>query len=159
MAVVPAAPEAIDRRGGAAFGALVHAILADTSFDAGEAELEEIAQRESRILGLEADDVTAAVATVQRVLGHELLRRAGRAAARGGCRRETPVTLTLDDGTLVEGVVDLAFEEEGTWTVVDYKTDRELQLGEDVYRRQIALYAAAIATATHSAVRGVLLRL
>ena len=34
-------------------------------------------------------------------------------SARGACRRETPVTCTLPDGTLVEGVVDLAFEEHG----------------------------------------------
>ena len=63
------------------------------------------------------------------MLGHDLLARARRAAARGACRRETPVTLTLEDGTLVEGVVDLAFEEDGAWIVVDYKTDRELAVG------------------------------
>jgi hypothetical protein len=28
------------------------------------------------------------------------------------CRRETPVLLTLDDGSLVEGVVDLTFRED-----------------------------------------------
>ena len=50
---------------------------------------------------------------------------------------------------LVEGIVDLAFEEHGAWTVVDYKTDRELAAaGEDRYRRQVALYASAIAQAT-----------
>ena len=32
----------------------------------------------------------------------------------------------MPDGTLVEGIVDLAFEEAGEWTVVDYKTDREI---------------------------------
>ena len=48
-------------------------------------------------------------------------------------------------------VVDLAFEENGVWTVVDYKTDREIESeGEDRYRRQIALYATAIANATGS---------
>jgi len=57
---------------------------------------------------------------------HDVLVRARGADARGACRRETPVTLTLPDGTLIEGVVDLAFEEGGEWTVVDYKTDREI---------------------------------
>jgi len=28
----------------------------------------------------------------------------------------------MSDGLIVEGVVDLAFEEQGKWTVVDYKT-------------------------------------
>ena len=84
-------------------------------------------------------DATAAADVVERVLAHDLLVRARRATARGACRRETPVTLTLEDGTLVEGVVDLAFEEDGEWTVVDYKTDREIATaGEDQYRRQLA---------------------
>jgi ATP-dependent exoDNAse (exonuclease V) beta subunit len=73
------------------------------------------------------------------------LRRARAAEARGRCRRETPITRKLADGTLVEGVVDLAFEENGTWIVVDYKTDRELRAaGIEQYRRQVALYAEAI---------------
>ena len=45
------------------------------------------------------------------------------------------------------------------WTVVDYKTDRELATeGEDRYRRQVALYATAIARATGRPARGVLVR-
>jgi len=55
--------------------------------------------------------------------------------------------------------VDLAFEEQGAWTVVDYKTDRELAaVGEDRYRRQVALYVSAIAQATGQRARGVLVR-
>ena len=50
---------------------------------------------------------------------------------------------------MLEGIVDLAFEQDGAWTVVDYKTDREIAaLGEERYRRQVALYASAIAQAT-----------
>ena len=76
------------------------------------------------------------------------------------CRRETPLTLSLADGTLVEGVVDLAFEENGAWTIVDYKTDRELAAaGEDRYRRQVALYASAVAQATGKPATGVLIRI
>jgi ATP-dependent helicase/nuclease subunit A len=70
------------------------------------------------------------------------------------------VTLTLEDGTLVEGVVDLAFEEDGGWVVVDYKTDREIATaGEEQYRRQVAVYASAIARATGAPASGVLLRI
>ena len=69
------------------------------------------------------------------------------------------MTFTLPDDTLVEGIVDLAFEENGTWTVVDYKTDRELAAaGEEQYRRQVALYAAAIARATGQPASGVMVR-
>jgi ATP-dependent helicase/nuclease subunit A len=85
--------------------------------------------------------------------------RARAAEARGACRRETPVTCMLPDGTMIEGIVDLAFEEQGGWTVVDYKTDRELAAaGEDRYRRQVALYASAIALATGQPANGVLIR-
>ena len=74
------------------------------------------------------------------------------------CRRETPLTLRADDGTLVEGVVDLAFRDGDGWMVVDFKTDQELAGRADVYRRQVALYARAIALATGQPARGVLLR-
>jgi ATP-dependent exoDNAse (exonuclease V) beta subunit len=55
-------------------------------------------------------------------------------------------------------VVDLAFEHDGAWTVVDYKTDREIAtLGEERYRRQVALYASAIAQATGAPCDGIVL--
>jgi ATP-dependent helicase/nuclease subunit A len=65
----------------------------------------------------------------------------------------------MADGALIEGVVDLAFEEAGEWIVVDYKTDREVaQSGEDRYRRQVAFYASAIAQATGQPAHGILMR-
>ena len=147
------------RRGGAAFGALVHAVLAQAPFDATPSELEQIATVEARVLGADEPEAAAAAEVVTRVFAHDLIDQARRASARGACRRETPVTLTLPDGTLVEGVVDLAFEQYGVWWVVDYKTDRDLaEAGEEQYRAQIALYAAAIGAATGSPVAGCLLR-
>jgi len=148
-----------ERPGGARFGELVHAILAAAPLDAGRAAIEAIADVHGRILSAPDEEIAAAIEAVQKVLGHELLARARAADARQACRRETPVTCTLADGTMIEGIVDLAFEEAGSWTVVDYKTDRELAtLGEDRYRRQIALYASAIAQATAQQARGVLVR-
>jgi ATP-dependent exoDNAse (exonuclease V) beta subunit len=145
--------------GGAAFGALVHAILAQASFDATREALDEVARIEARVLGLREGEAAAAVLKVERVLRHALLARARAAAARGVCRRETPVTCRLPDGAILEGIVDLAFEEHGRWIVVDYKTDRELAAdGAERYRRQVALYAAAIAQATGAAAAGVILR-
>jgi len=91
---------------------------------------------------------------VARALAHPILERARHADA---CRRETPVTLGEEDG-LTEGVVDLAFREGEVWTVVDFKTDRELAESLPLYRRQVSLYAAAIAAATGQPARGVLLR-
>jgi ATP-dependent helicase/nuclease subunit A len=148
------------RPGGARFGELVHAMLASAPLDANRVAIGGLAEIQGRILSAEDDEVAAAIDTVDRVLAHPLLGRARAAEARRACRRETPVTCTLSDGTMIEGVVDLAFEEEGSWTVVDYKTDRELaSLGEDRYRRQIGLYASAIAQATAQPTRGVLIRI
>ena len=69
------------------------------------------------------------------------------------------MAIRLADGVLVEGVVDAAFVEDGVWTVVDFKTDVELANRLDEYRRQVALYAAAIAGATGAPARGVLLQI
>ena len=91
------------------------------------------------------------------MLTHALLDKAREAAKRGECRRETPATWRDEEGTLVEGVVDLAFREGGAWTVVDFKTDRELEGGVDVYREQVALYAKVVAEATGETARGVLM--
>ncbi len=149
----------MERPSGPEFGTLVHAVLARMPFEATRADLNDIAALEARVLGMSADDALAAGAIAEGVLGHDLLARARRAAARGACRRETPVTLTLEDGTLVEGVVDLAFEEDGAWIVVDYKTDRELAVGDGPYRRQLAAYASAIAQATGAPASGILARI
>jgi ATP-dependent exoDNAse (exonuclease V) beta subunit len=148
------------RAGGAPFGVVVHSVLAQTPFDASRSLLDDIAAREARLLGLSDAEATAAAEAAEQILAHDILARARAAAARGVCRRESPVICTLDDGTLIEGFVDLAFEEEGKWTVVDFKTDR--QIGEDGierYRRQVALYASAIQRATGRPAMGMLVRI
>ena len=148
-----------DRPGGARFGELVHAVLASTPLDAGREAVRALTEVQARILSAPPEEVATATDLVAGVLAHELLARARAAAARGLCRRETPLTLSLADGTLIEGVVDLAFEEGGAWTIIDYKSDRELAAaGEDRYRRQVALYALAVAQATGKPARGILIR-
>lgn len=144
--------------GGAAFGTLVHAVLAQVAFDAAADVVERIAATEATVLGLSAVDAAMAARKVVRVLAHPLLARARAAAARGACRRETAVTMQLPDGTLMEGVVDLAFEEDGAWVVVDYKTDREMSGAEEQYQRQVAAYAAAVSAAVGKPASGVLMR-
>ena len=44
----------------------------------------------------------------------------------GRCDRELPIVWKAPDGTLIEGTIDLAFEDLSGLTVVDFKTDREL---------------------------------
>ena len=62
-------------------------------------------------------------------------------------------------GVLVEGVLDLAFEDQDGWTVLDFKTDRELSTAEEQYRRQVRIYAAAVNRATGRPAKGVIVRL
>jgi len=71
-----------------------------------------LADVHSRILSAPEEETAAAARTVSDVLAHPVLGRARAAEARGACRRETPITCTLPDGMMIEGVVDLAFEEE-----------------------------------------------
>jgi len=136
------------RPGGVRFGELVHGTLAAVPLDADPRTIDGLVEVHARIVSATPEETAAARATVGRVLAHELLARARAADARGACRRETPVTCTLEDGTLLEGIVDLAFEEDRGWTIVDYKTDRELASAEQIYRRQVGLYASAIGRAT-----------
>jgi ATP-dependent exoDNAse (exonuclease V) beta subunit len=148
------------RPGGQRFGALVHALLAVVDLNAdGDATLRRLAKQQGRIVGASDAEVAAAGDAVFAALAHPLLRRAAAAALRGELRRETPVWLRLADGTLAEGVVDLAFRENGAWTVVDFKTDRDLEAHRASYQVQVRLYAAAIAAATGEAASGVLLAL
>ena len=62
--------------------------------------------------------------------------------------------LTLDDGSLVEGVVDLAFHENtpdfAGWTVVDFKTDREFEASSARYIAQVRVYSEAVGATTGS---------
>ena len=71
------------------------------------------------------------------------MKRAHAAAKVGCCYREPPLTLKLGDDLLVEGVADLVFLEHNKWSVVDFKTDHELS-ALSRYRRQVAIYAAAV---------------
>ena len=152
------------RPAGKRFGSLVHAVLASVPLDVPDGRqvpVDEIARLHGRVFGATDDEIAAAAEVARRVLSHPLLGRARAAAQRGDCRREAPVSMRTDDGVLIEGVVDVAFREDGAWTVVDYKTDRDLEEAGgaiDVYRRQVALYAEMITRATGAPASAVLMQ-
>ena len=145
------------RPAGARFGALVHATLAAVPLDANTNQVQEIAALYGRVLGADDRETAAVAAAVGSALTHPLIVRASQAVTLGQCRRETPITLTLGDGTLVEGVLDLAFLEKNTWTVVDFKTDREIEKELDHHKRQVSLYAQAIERATGKSASAILI--
>jgi len=146
---------AADRPRGPRFGTLVHAVLATVSLDAGDEEILRTAETQGRILLSTREEVLAASAVASAVLRHDLMARARRAPR---LRRETPVTWLQKDGTMIEGVLDLAFEEDGVTTVVDFKTDHELAAGEARYRAQVQQYVNAVARATGRPAAGVLFK-
>lgn len=115
------------RPAGARFGALVHATMAAAPLNAHFTQIQEITSLYARVLGANEQETSAAVLAVQTAFAHPLIVRAREASERGECRRETPITLTLSDGMLVEGVLDLAFFERDGWIVVDFKTGHELE--------------------------------
>jgi ATP-dependent exoDNAse (exonuclease V) beta subunit len=113
---------------------------------------------QARILGAPGEEIEAATAVVTAALAHPLMARARDAWREGRCRRETPVASREPDGLLLEGVLDLAFEDADGWTVVDFKTDAELTGELARYRRQVGLYASVVARATGRTVTAVLMK-
>jgi ATP-dependent helicase/nuclease subunit A len=148
----------IARPGGRRFGALVHAVLASIDLDASADAVHASAtingrinrgggpsrHRDGRYCARPSDPKKAAAS-----------------AGKGGLRRETPVLLTLDDGSLIEGVVDLAFREDtpdfAGWTVVDFKTDREFAVSSARYIAQVRVYSEAVGAASGSPAQGIVL--
>jgi ATP-dependent exoDNAse (exonuclease V) beta subunit len=139
---------------GARYGTLVHAVLATVDLRASKDEIRRAAELQARILGATPDEVASVCAAVEAVIEHSLIQRAARSRT---LRREVPLTLR-ENGDLIEGIADLAFEEEGAWTVVDFKTDAEIAGRLDAYKRQVGIYVRAISAATGRRAVGVLMR-
>jgi ATP-dependent exoDNAse (exonuclease V) beta subunit len=153
------AASGIARPSGPRFGTLVHAVLATVALDAGRDAIAEVAALQARILGAPDDESAAATDLVEAALAHPLLVRAREASGHGRCRRETPITAVEPDGSILEGVLDLAFEEDDGWTVVDFKIQAELSGPLARYRRQVGAYASVVARVTGRPTTAVLLRL
>ena len=141
---------------GRRFGTLVHSVLASAPLDADAGAIAALAATYGRALGAPPREVESAAKRVAAAFGHPLFARARQAAAAGRCRREVPIAWRSAEGSLVEGVVDLAFEESNAWTVVDFKTDDGPHLRSSAYHRQLDVYVHAITEATAQQVSAVL---
>lgn len=162
--VEDAAQLSAPRPSGKRFGTLVHALLATMPLDAGPAEATELAALYAKLFAAPDAERDAAAAIGASLVKHSRWRAAKEAAAAGRrVWRETPVSLSIktepgETPTVVDGQVDLAYETDDGWVVVDFKTDVEIVSAEDAYKQQVALYAAAVAKATGKPATGVLLR-
>ena len=151
-------PEEPWRRGraGTNVGRAVHAVLQSVDLATGQgledtaraqAAAEGVPQREAEIVRLAR--VALESGTVKR------------AVASGRWWREVPVGAPVGD-TVLEGFIDLLFEEEGELVVVDYKTDvveteEEIAQRAGHYRIQAGAYALALQEAAGRTVKEVVL--
>jgi len=139
-------------RGGTNLGRAVHSVLQSVNLDTGQG-LEEISRAQAAAEGMpqrwkEIADLA------QRALDSEIVRRA---VASGRYYREVFVSAPVD-GVLLEGFIDLLFEEDDGLVIVDYKTDtlandEEIQQSMASYRLQGGAYALALQISTSMLVK------
>jgi len=151
------------RPSGKRFGTLVHAVLATLPMQASSDEVHELAALHAKLFAAPDDERDAAAGIAIKLLKHPRFESARAAEAAGRCVwREAPVSLRIDgkDGEpqLVDGQVDLAYETDAGWVVVDFKTDIEIASAADAYKQQVALYVEAVRRATGKPATGVLLK-
>jgi ATP-dependent helicase/nuclease subunit A len=133
----------------AAFGALVHALLALPAAPTGE-EWARSAQSLAARMGLDGPDATEAA---------ELAERVRRLPAMAVLKmadvvyREVPFVHRAD-GEVTTGRIDLAYRANGSWTVVDFKTARLATAAEAASRHapQLRRYRSALAALTREPV-------
>ncbi len=149
-------------RGGTQLGRAVHATLQRIGRGtacrvglglAAGTELSEIAAAQARV-----EHIAARAAEVEGLVVAALRSPTVKAAFAGERLRREIYVATPVEGKVLDGYVDLCFEEGDGLTVVDYKTDAVLDLAEVVesserYSLQAAAYALALQDATGRPIR------
>jgi len=142
-----------ERGGGAAFGSAFHEVMERVDLVEGHnlKALAQIKAVEQSIPGM-ADQIAELGG---QTLSHPLMDRVRKAKR---FFREVPFSVFLA-GKIMEGKIDLLFEEEEGWVVVDYKTDEvsgdALQERFEAYKEQGIWYARAVEEATGERVKEV----
>ena len=139
---------------GPRFGTLVHAVLAHAPFDADRTALNALSASLARLIGATDAEAASAIDAAEAALSHPLLRAA---AESNDARREVVVAEQLSEGSIAEGVIDLAYRTANGWVVVDFKTD-DVVATEGPYAEQLQLYVTALQRATAEPARGILLQ-
>ncbi len=124
--------------GGRNFGKLVHAVMQRVTPGADAERVAEVARIQARRFRMPEEEVGWAVRAVISALAQPVFQAAAGAVR---CHREYPLILRLENGRVVEGVIDLVYFDGQSWTLVDFKTG---PADQDRYRRQLGLYAAAL---------------
>ncbi len=124
---------------GPAFGRVVHEALATLATGADRRSIDVVRQTATLDHGL----TQAAAEDVDRAL--DALTGAG--LHQHPAISEQPVTWTLDNGTIVNGKIDLVIDTPERVVLIDYKTERSLTIPPIAagHRRQLELYRDAVA--------------
>jgi ATP-dependent helicase/nuclease subunit A len=121
---------------GRTFGSFVHRLLELADFSKPES-VRRIAPALAPAFPLTKEAIARAEAQAEAALSLPIMREAARAAR---LFREVPISY-IEEDRLLEGVCDLAFEDEKGWVVVDYKTEA---IGEDQVLAQASHHAAQL---------------
>ncbi len=143
-------------RYGSAIGRAVHAVLQVIDLATGDGRTAAVAAQAV------AEGVVGQEALVGKLVDSALASDVVRRAAAREHWRETYVGTVQEDGTVLEGYVDLIYrDEDGTLSVVDYKTDAvpagAVSSRVTYYAPQMTAYCTALAAATSSPVSATLL--
>ena len=128
-------PESASPWGGKGFGVLAHRLL-EKGWDWDEAMIEKAALAWAPLEGLTPEAAKEAARMAARALSHPILIRARKSPH---LLRELPLTLKQEDGSYLRSVMDLVFEEDNEWVIVDYKTDRDPKLQAEGYRNKSSI--------------------
>ena len=153
-AVSGAGDDAAARPRAIRFGIAFHAAMEEVDIHETNA-VPKLAEDIGARHGLGGEEIRLLENMVRQTLSSELLQRARKAEHAGGrVLKELPFIRPVSDGSekaIQEGKIDLAFEEESGWVLVDYKTDRIPQESGDLnlyfrdkYGAQMGHYAAAL---------------
>lgn len=169
---IPAFMEGVQEENiGAKRGTAMHRILEcyDFTKDVSELEMQLSHMLEEKLIEPEMIELVNQK-TLCTFLESPLAKRMQQAAKAGKLYREKPFVMgekakeVLEDShseemVLIQGIIDVFFEEDGEMVLLDYKTDRIKEEKElaDRYRAQIELYRGAIERATEKPVKEQLL--
>jgi len=133
---------------GSEWGSIIHRMLATLSADSGS-DLELLVVSSLAEAERSPDEKDEALELLRGMVGSQLWQRCCRSTRRF---MEIPFSTSVRDetaglapGTVVNGIIDLVFEEDGSWVIADYKTDaigspRKLQELTAYYAPQVSLY-------------------
>ena len=153
---LPASPPPAGEHG-VEWGEVMHLLLRAAMVEPG-ADLERLAAAALAEVGLQPSLAPQAAALARSVSASDIW---GRAIGSDMRLVEVPLQALWNEGvpvpTILRGVIDLIFREDGGWVLVDYKTDRldEGGAGEAArgYAPQVRLYAEAWEKCTGEAVK------